>query len=158
MASEEKRNSLPFEPQRKRAKKSKKSPSAAQQGTERPNKPSQPQGKDNLSAAIPEAVSKRMIRRMALFSGIPTGLGLSSFFLFYWIVQQGWFELPTVAVFATSAGLFGLGVIGLSYGVFSASWDENHLGSWLGFEEFKLNFGRAIAAWRDARKDAKTNS
>lgn len=155
MAAEEKRNSLPFEPQRKRSKKQKKSPPTIPSGTEESKKKSQPQSSENLSTAIPEVVSKRMIRRMALFSGIPTGLGLSSFFIFYWIVRQGWFNLPTVAVFATSAGLFGLGVVGLSYGVFSASWDENHLGSWLGLEEFKLNFSRAIAAWRDARKAAK---
>lgn len=158
MASEEKRDSLPFEPQRKRAKKQTKSPQAPSQETEERKKQPPAQSQGSPSTAIPDAVSKRMVRRIALFSGIPTALGLSSFFIFYWIFKQGWFELPTVAVFATSAGLFGLGVLGLSYGVFSASWDESRPGSWLGVEEFKLNFGRAIAAWRDARQAAKTNN
>jgi hypothetical protein len=49
-------------------------------------------------------------------------------------------------------GFFGLGVIGLSYGILSASWDENREGSFWGTEEFATNFGRMITAWRTARE------
>lgn len=37
---------------------------------------------------------------------------------------------------------FFLGLVGLSYGVLSASWDEDEEGSFLGIEEFQTNVGR----------------
>jgi hypothetical protein len=107
------------------------------------------------SNPIPEEVSQRMVRRMALFSGIPTALGMSSFFISYWIVKQEWFKLPTAAVALVSFGLFGLGVIGLSYGIFSTSWDEERPGGWFGWQEFTTNFGRTAKAWRTAKKETQ---
>ncbi|MGB7522179.1 MAG: PAM68 family protein, partial [Spirulinaceae cyanobacterium] len=100
----------------------------------------------------PDAVSKRMVRRMALFSGIPTSFGILSFFVSYWIVSHNLFKLPTSAVLLVSMGFFGLGVLGLSYGLFSSSWDENRQGSWLGLAEVGPNFRRTTSAWRDGRK------
>jgi Photosynthesis affected mutant 68 len=152
MSSEEKRNPLPFEPRQKRKKKPQKAPDSPPVAP--PEAKSNAKSEASLSA-IPDAVSKRMIRRMALFSGIPTGLGISSFLISYWIVKQEWFKLPTVAVLFASAGLFGLGVLGLSYGILSTSWDETRRGSWLGLEEFQLNLGRALGAFRAARQEAK---
>lgn len=155
MSSEEKRDRLPFEPRKKRKKESPKVSQIAPSAPQDP--PSRPRSTPNDSSlsAIPDRVSKRMVRRMAIFSGVPTALGISSFFISYWIVKQEWFNLPTVAVLFVSLGLFGVGVIGLSYGLFSTSWDEERLGSWLGLEEFKRNLGRAIAAWRSARQEAQ---
>jgi Photosynthesis affected mutant 68 len=101
-------------------------------------------------AGIPEQVSKRMVRRMALFCGIPTFLGLASFPTSYFILQQG-IELPNVAVLLVSLGCLGLGVLGLSYGVLSASWDEDRSGNALGWSEFQLNFGRMVEGWKEAR-------
>lgn len=100
---------------------------------------------------IPDAVSNRMIRRMLIFCGIPTLLGLSTFIGSYLVVSHDWFPLPHVAVVIASMGCFGLGVLGLSYGVLSASWDETVAGSWLGWSEFTTNAGRMVAAWRSAR-------
>lgn len=105
---------------------------------------------------IPEVVSKRMVRRMALLCGVPTSIGLLAFPLSYLVVSQEWFELPVAAVLITTLGLFGLGTIGLSYGVLSASWDEEQLGSKLGWSEFKLNFGRLVEAWRSQRRQKKS--
>jgi len=51
-----------------------------------------------------------------------------------------------------SMGFFGLGVLGLSYGVLSASWDEEIPGSKLGWREFTTNWGRMTSAWRSARQ------
>lgn len=104
------------------------------------------------SAAIPEEVSKRMVRRIALFCGIPSGLGMLTFIISYVIVSQHYFKLPPVVVFLVSLGFFGLGVLGLSYGALSASWDEDRVGSWFGWSEFRTNFGRTIASWREARQ------
>lgn len=102
--------------------------------------------------AIPNVVSNRMARRMALFCGIPTALGMLTFVISYLIVTKGLFNLPTVAVVLVSMGFFGLGVIGLSYGILSASWDEERVGTRLGFEEFSINFGRLTSAWKSAKQ------
>lgn len=100
---------------------------------------------------IPEQVSQRMVRRMALFCGVPTGLGLASFPTGYFILQQG-IELPNVAVLLVSLGFLGLGVLGLTYGVLSASWDEETPGDALGWSEFKLNLGRTLESWKEVRE------
>jgi hypothetical protein len=93
-----------------------------------------------------------MIRRMALFSGLPTSLGVLTFFVSYFIVVRDIFPLPNAAVVLVSMGFFGLGVIGLSYGVLSASWEADRRGDLLGWSEFKVNFSRMVDAWRSARK------
>lgn len=105
---------------------------------------------------IPAVVSQRMVRRMVLLCGVPTLLGLLTFPLSYLVVSQGWLNLPVITVLLTTLGLFGLGVIGLSYGIFSASWDEDRLGSQLGWSEFKLNFGRMTEAWQAKRTHDKS--
>jgi hypothetical protein len=89
-----------------------------------------------------------MVRRIALFSGIPTALGMSTFLLSYLAVSNDWFKLPTYVVLFVSLGWFGLGVLGVSYGLLSASWDEERLGNWLGFDELKTNWGRVRASWK----------
>lgn len=96
-----------------------------------------------------------MIRRMAVFAGIPTTLGIASFFAAYLIVHNQWFDLPTPAVAFVSMSWFGLGVLGLSYGVISASWDEERVGTSIGWQEFTTNFGRLVSAWRSARQQTK---
>jgi hypothetical protein len=114
--------------------------------------------RDNPEAslsAIPEAVSKRMIKRMAVFSGVPTFLGFLSFVAFYLVVSKAEVEIPTVAVLIVSIIFFGSGFLGLSYGIFSTSWDEKELGSVWGWDEFRLNFRRTISAWRESRREAK---
>ncbi|MGK7956647.1 MAG: PAM68 family protein [Crocosphaera sp.] len=154
MADNSSRNSIPFEPGQKKKKKSKKTKETVNNAVQTPQKPKKRSNDASLSA-IPDSVSQRMIKRMAIFSGIPTGLGMSSFFVFYWIVSHDWLDIPTSAVGAVSLGLFGLGIVGLSYGIFSASWDEHRVGSWWGWQEFTENLGRTVKAWRGAREEAK---
>jgi hypothetical protein len=103
--------------------------------------------KPTASTAIPEAVSRRMLRRMLAFSGTPTALGVAVFFMSYFLIVKGGIMLPSYAVLLTTLGCFGLGVVGLTYGVLSASWDEDRPGGWLGLKEFKVNFGRMTSAW-----------
>lgn len=105
-------------------------------------------------SSIPEVVSRRMVRRIALFSGIPSGLGMLTFVISYVVVSQHYFKLPSVVVLLVSLGFFGLGVLGLSYGALSASWDEDRVGNWFGWSEFRTNFGRTIASWQEARQKA----
>ena len=92
-----------------------------------------------------------MGQRMAVFCGIPSALGMLSLVVFYWLKVNKVVELPPYVAFAVSFGFLGLGVLGLSYGLFSASWDEDNAGSVLGGSEFKLNLGRTKDAWKASR-------
>jgi len=92
-----------------------------------------------------------MAQRMALFCGIPSLLGFLTMPAGYLIITNDWLKLPNAAVILVSMGFLGLGVLGLSYGVFSASWDEERSGTRLGFQEFKLNLGRTIEAWQSSK-------
>ena len=160
---------LPFEPSKKREKTvdgSKKQPETPKKSV-KPQKTKKSKNQTPASAiaeskqappytkeemAVPKIVSDRMARRMALFCGVPTFLGMASFVVSYVIVSQGWFKLPNVAVLLVSMGFLGLGVLGLTYGVLSASWDEETLGSRLGWQEFRTNWGRMVSAWRSTRQ------
>lgn len=163
-ADVEGKSSLPFEPVQNRKKTPKKSASAAPANKGSSGMPAktgatkekaatgQESTTQKASTGIPEVITKRMTRRMALFCGIPTALGMLTFVVSYIIVSQHLLKLPTVAVFLVSLGCFGLGVLGLSYGALSASWDEDRLGGWLGFNEFRVNFGRTVESWRSAKQ------
>lgn len=150
-----KRKPKPFEPRTtqsgtKTAKKSPAKPAVTSmasrgKGSRKPNRSGE---------GIPEAVSRRMIRRIALFCGIPTVLGMSTFVGSYLAVSNG-LELPTYLVLLVSVGWFGLGVLGVSYGVLSASWDEEMVGSPLGLAEFKTNWGRMTETWRSNNQREK---
>ena len=138
---------LPFEPKKNRKKTAK----AASVSTVAA-KNDQPQSVSQATQAIPEVVSQRMIRRMAIFCGIPTALGITTFIVSYFVISNAWFELPNAAVLIGSIGFFGLGALGLSYGVLSASWEEETAGSWWGWEQFTVNWGRMTAAWRSSKQ------
>jgi hypothetical protein len=151
MSTEPSGDRLPFEPHRKR-KKAAKTPAepVASQTASTTDKPATA---SKESMAIPEVVSKRMVRRMALLCGVPTVLGIATFFVSYFLVTNLGLKLPNVAVVLVSIGFFGLGVLGLSYGVLSASWDEEIPGTLLGWNEFTTNLGRMTAAWRSNRQN-----
>ncbi|BAW96864.1 hypothetical protein NIES970_18060 [[Synechococcus] sp. NIES-970] len=156
MAPKPKQDRLPFEPKQTKQKAPKKVPASTAVATPA-TKGRSPKDDASLSV-IPDAVSKRMIRRMALFSGVPTALGISTFVVAYYVVSNQLLELPTVAVLLVSLGCFGIGVVGLSYGILSTSWDENRVGSPLGWEEFSLNLGRMVEAWRAGRQESRSKS
>jgi hypothetical protein len=60
-------------------------------------------------AVIPPEVSRRMVRRILVFSGIPSGLGLSSFFVNYYLLTNHVIALPPYFTLVESRGFFGLG-------------------------------------------------
>ena len=142
--SDSNRNALPFEPKRRKAS----TPKNPKKPPSRPTAKATPAKRGRRSSiGIPDAVNKRMIRRMAAFCGIPTALGVSTFFGSYLAVING-VDLPNAVVLLTSLGFFGIGVLGLSYGALSTSWDEDKVGGLLGIDEFQVNFKRMAAAWR----------
>ncbi len=169
MSSDSKRGRLPFEPR----KNSKNKPAASTKENSSVNKPQKAstsaspksakvqvkkakstsrssRPNSNLSA-IPDLVSKRMGKRMAVFCGIPSVLGMSSLFIFYWLKVKEIVELPSYLAISVSFGFLGLGVLGLSYGLFSACWDEDRAGTLMGFDEFKVNLGRTKDAWKASK-------
>lgn len=168
MAAEPQRNRLPFEPSKKRQKQdldSKKEPETVkkldkqQQNSKNSDDKSRDTKKPGKTAqitkeeiAVPKVVSDRMVRRMTLFCGIPTVLAMATIVTSYIIFSYGRYKLPNVLVLLVSTGFFGLGVLGLSYGVISASWDEERVGSKLGWQEFTTNWGRLRSAWRSNRQ------
>jgi hypothetical protein len=149
---------LPFEPQ---ANKKTKAPKLTQSQSKATNSKA-PKGSATAKGAnatnakrqnaIPEVVSKRMARRMAFFCGIPTLLGFSVLPGSYLVITNHWFELPNTAVLLVSLGFLGLSVLGLSYGVLSASWDEDQPGSLLGLRECGLNWDRFVTSWKNRRQ------
>ncbi|MBU6228795.1 MAG: DUF3464 family protein [Cyanobacteria bacterium REEB459] len=145
------RQPLPFEPNGK-GKSPGRSLDPSPSSSPSPSRPVASAGATGTSAGIPEVVSRRMLRRMLFFSGIPTGLGVVIFFASYFLIVKAAIELPPYAVLLTTLGCFGLGVAGLTYGVLSASWDEDRPGNWVGLEEFKVNFGRMTSAWGSKAK------
>ncbi len=94
---------------------------------------------------------------MGVFAGVPTFLGMASFVVSYVLLTRHIAEFPNVVVLFVSLGFFGLGTLGLSYGVLSASWQEEEEGSLLGISEFKVNFKRLVAGLRDRKKKPPTS-
>ena len=107
------------------------------------------------SLGIPDEVNRRIVRRAALFCGVPTTLGLSTFVISYFLVSKHIVDLPTSAVVLLSMLFLGMGVLGLSYGAISASWDVGRVGSWWGYAEFRTNFGHLTQAWKSQQQMAK---
>jgi hypothetical protein len=90
---------------------------------------------------IPDYVANRMARRVAVATGIPSILGMCTFVASYLLVSKGVLDIPPGITLVTSGGFFLLGLVGLSYGVLSASWEPG-AGSLLGIEQIGLNIGR----------------
>ncbi|MBD2442890.1 PAM68 family protein [Dolichospermum sp. FACHB-1091] len=151
-AEESERSPLPFEPNKKRPKPDKAIKQPILKTPETENKPQQQRRYSKQEMAIPEVVSQRMIRRVAAFCGIPTFLGIASLVISYLLVTLADIQLPPIAVLLVNMGLFGLGVLGITYGVLSASWDEERPGNIIGLDEFSTNWGRMTEVWRDTRK------
>ena len=130
MSSEAPRQRLPFEPAKNPKKQGKKSSPAPEtkakeeqiSPTKRKSKNLDRQKRQSSQGknAIPEIVSQRMVSRMVLLSGTPLLFALLTFVSSYFIITNELFTLSNQAVLLVSMGFFGLSVIGLSYGIFSA--------------------------------------
>ncbi|CAK6701021.1 PAM68 family protein [Synechococcus sp. CBW1107] len=138
-----KRKPLPFEPERQpRAGATAKAGTTARSGSK-----AQPRG----SQVIPPAVANRMARRIGVATGVPSVLGMGVFIGSYLLVSRGILDVPPVVTLASSGGLFLLGVLGLSYGVLSASWEQEP-GTLLGTEQIGTNIARMKASIKAIRQ------
>lgn len=100
---------------------------------------------------IPDVVANRMARRVAIATGLPTVLGMAVFVVSYLLISKGIMEIPTGVTLVASGGFFLLGLLGLSYGVLSASWEPDP-GSLLGIEQIGLNISRLRQSLRAMRQ------
>ncbi|MBD2195842.1 MULTISPECIES: PAM68 family protein [Calothrix] len=154
-AEESERSRLPFEPNTKRQKPAKaksQPPAQSKESGEKTTKTTKQPPYTKEEMAIPKVVSQRMIRRVAAFCGIPTALGIATLVASYILTIYTDIRLAPIAVLLVNMALFGLGVLGITYGVLSASWDEDRVGSWLGAAEFGTNWGRMVDVWRETRQ------
>ena len=109
--------------------------------------------KTNISqSGIPKYVANRMARRIAFTTGIPTLSGMGVFIGSYFLISKGIAEIAPTVTLVTSAMCFLICLLGLSYGILSASWDLNP-GSLLGFENIKPNINRMKDAFKSSKKE-----
>jgi hypothetical protein len=99
---------------------------------------------------IPDAVANRMARRIAIGTGIPTVMGMGVFIASYLLVSRSILDIPPALTLLSSGACFLLGVLGLSYGVLSASW-EDAPGTLLGLEQIGKNIERLRQSIRSMR-------
>jgi hypothetical protein len=92
-----------------------------------------------------------MARRIAIATGIPSVLGMGVIIASYLLVSRGILTIQPVVTLLGSGALFLLGLVGLSYGVISASWEEAS-GTLLGLEQIPLNIGRIRESVRAMRQ------
>ena len=97
-------------------------------------------------SAIPKDVANRMARRIAITTGLPTFCGMGVFIGSYILVSKGIADIPPALTLISSAICFLTGLIGLSYGILSASW-ETMPGSLLGIENIRPNIGKVRDAF-----------
>lgn len=136
--------------------KPKAAPKLAAKAKKAPKQKNAKSGKKRVdpSSRIPKVVTRRMYTRVGVFSGIPTLLAFSTIPVSYFVTEQGWLDFPSTLVLFVSVTFLGLGLLGVSYGIISASWDEEISGSILGTSEFQLNLGR-IQERRKAQKELR---
>ena len=96
---------------------------------------------DAGAAAIPEKVAQRMGKRMLPFVGIPLFGTFASFIGFWYMAVYRDQEFQPALVATTSFVFLAIGLLGITYSVLSASWDDDREGSVLGLDEFKTNVG-----------------
>ena len=133
----EQRNPLPFEPK----------------GSGKAVKPASGASRQE---AIPRYVADRMARRVAIFTGLPTVAGMGVFVGSYLLITNGIAEIAPGLTLAASGGFFLLGLVGLSFGVLSASWDSQP-GSILGVENLRPNLKRMRESIRASKQQKTTN-
>ena len=110
-----------------------------------------PNKNSNGESGIPKYVANRMARRIVFTTGIPTLSGMGVFIGSYFLISKGIAEISPTVTLVSSAMCFLAGLLGLSYGILSASWDFNP-GSFLGFENIRPNINRIKDAFKSTKK------
>lgn len=94
---------------------------------------------DDRDVSVPEQITDRMLQRMILFTGVPVLAGVLLLPGFYYLKKVQDLDIPVWAVYIVQSLAFGGGLLGITYGIVSASWDPRRDGSLLGWTEFQAN-------------------
>ncbi|KAG8468462.1 hypothetical protein KFE25_013545 [Diacronema lutheri] len=97
---------------------------------------------------MPEVVGDRMLKRMIFFLGVPLFGGIAAFAAFIIAARNFDTTIRPTTVALTTQAILALGVVGITYGPLSASWDEDREGSLLGFEEVGKNLESVLQSLR----------
>ncbi|KAL3777912.1 hypothetical protein ACHAW5_007818 [Stephanodiscus triporus] len=109
---------------------------------------------DAGAAVIPERVARRMGRRMLPFVGVPLFGSLASFVGFWYLATYKDVEFQPAIVATTSFVFLAIGLLGITYSLLSASWDDDREGSGLGVDEFQKNVGSLREGLSRTRENA----
>ena len=140
------------EPQRPKAFQTKGQVTPKSKGTTKKSK-----SKSKRDSGIPKYVANRMAKRIAITTGIPTFSGMAVFIISYLLVSKGIADIPPALTLLISASCFLIGLIGLSFGILSSSWETSQ-GSLLGFENIGPNIQRVKSAFSELNDSKKTES
>jgi len=110
------------------------------------------QKKQTKSSGIPKYVANRMARRIVITTGIPTLSGMGVFIGSYYVISKDIAEISPTITLVSSAMCFFVGLVGLSYGILSASWDYEP-GTLLGLENIKPNISRIKDAFNSNKQN-----
>jgi len=91
------------------------------------------------SRGIPQAVTDRMLKRISIFSGVPLLLGFTTGPTFYALKVFAHVDVAPWQFFFVSTATFGAALVGITYGVMSASWEPAREGTFWGVEEIRAN-------------------
>ena len=90
---------------------------------------------------LPEKVSNRILQRMVPFLSIPVLFGIGMFFTYFYLAKKLDIYIPPYIVAYSTQIPFLFALLGITYSVLSASWEEDVEGSKLGIDEFRKNLG-----------------
>eukprot|EP00562_Extubocellulus_spinifer_P008797 CAMPEP_0178494604 /NCGR_PEP_ID=MMETSP0696-20121128/13101_1 /TAXON_ID=265572 /ORGANISM="Extubocellulus spinifer, Strain CCMP396" /LENGTH=297 /DNA_ID=CAMNT_0020122689 /DNA_START=56 /DNA_END=949 /DNA_ORIENTATION=+ len=105
------------------------------------------------AAAIPERVAQRMGKRMLPFVGIPLFGGMGAFVGFWYFATYKDVEFEPIVVAGSTIALLAISLLGITYSVLSASWDDDRDGSGLGIDEFQKNVGSISEGVKRSREN-----
>ncbi|MEW5316993.1 MAG: hypothetical protein WDW38_008328 [Sanguina aurantia] len=96
-------------------------------------------GRPVQNVETPQVVIDRIFSRMVRFSVAPVSLGIALLGGFYYLKVGLKLEYPIWLVYVSQVFTFGGGLLGITYGVISASWDPSREGTFWGWTEFRAN-------------------
>lgn len=99
-------------------------------------------------AAVPQVVTDRMLKRILIFAGLPVFSGLLLLPGYVYLKRVVGIDLPNWVAFITQSVTFGAGLLGISYGILSTSWQPGREGSLMGTDEFKANLPIVLERFR----------
>ena len=107
-------------------------------------------------ADVSPLVTDRILARVTKFVGVPLAVAFLSPVFFYWTnkIRDPPLEVPTTVVYLASVLTFGPALLGITYGILSASYDpeREEPEGFLGSKEFAKNLPEVISQLRGGRR------